>query len=574
MKAPSLAARTFVFASLPVCTVLLSSFLVINWRIRNQIKQEITQSLRSHQVSLDRLRLENAERVRRTLGILAENAGLKAGISLLRELSLRDAVLDARSRREIGQTLEAQLQDLSGMLDYDFFALIDWNDRPVVAILRKGANLQSIPAPEPLPEDHSLIKLNGGLYALDSVPINLNSENLGRISVGKLLQLNTTSAGEHAVLLQGASLLLTTLPQEWASSVGASVARACARSETCEVEIDREVYLAHAAETATLGSPFRLFHLRSVDAATARLTNALRGIMLTAAIASLIVAFLLSGIGARSVAGPLRLLSETLLASEREGTLPTALSLSSRIPEVVVLTESLQRAARSALDSQQKLEHAYLQFLESMTEALDARDAYTAGHSRRVSEYSVGIARVLGLDAASTETIRIGSLLHDIGKIGIPDGILNKQGRLTDEEFAVIKLHPQIGTRILERVGRYEEYLPIVELHHENHDGTGYPHRMSGSDIPLAARIVHVADAYDAMSSNRSYRTRLPEERIRQILQECAGTQFDPAVVKAFLRLEVSTFVEVITEELEKLDYAIQTWEVPALAVPGVEPVR
>jgi len=135
------------------------------------------------------------------------------------------------------------------------------------------------------------------------------------------------------------------------------------------------------------------------------------------------------------------------------------------------------------------------------------------------------------------ETIRIGALLHDIGKIGVPDAVLQKPGRLTEEEFTLIRQHPQIGRRILEKLGHFEKYLPIVELHHEDIDGNGYPYGLRAERIPLGARIVHVADAYDAMTTDRSYRKALPLERVRVVMRQAAGSQFDPHLVETLLMI-------------------------------------
>jgi len=187
----------------------------------------------------------------------------------------------------------------------------------------------------------------------------------------------------------------------------------------------------------------------------------------------------------------------------------------------------LNRAAGSILESHQNLESAYVEFVETMAQALDARDTYTAGHSHRVSEYSVAIAQAMGLASESVEMIRIGAELHDIGKIGIPDHVLQKPGRLSPQEFDLIKQHPQIGKRILEKVGRFDRYLPIVELHHENHDGTGYPYGLKDDGIPIEARIVHVADVYDAITSDRAYRRAMTRTQVFELLERGTGTQFD-----------------------------------------------
>ena len=174
-------------------------------------------------------------------------------------------------------------------------------------------------------------------------------------------------------------------------------------------------------------------------------------------------------------------------------------------------------------------------FAETLAAALDARDPYTAGHSLRVADYSLEIAHELGLSQHQIEIICIGAQLHDIGKIGISDGILLKPGPLTPAEFGLIKLHPQIGRRILEKDPGFDSILDLVELHHENWDGTGYPYGLAEHKIPLEARIVRVADAFDAMTTDRSYRTgHSPESAIEEI-RACSGRQFDPNIARAFL---------------------------------------
>jgi HD-GYP domain-containing protein (c-di-GMP phosphodiesterase class II) len=156
-----------------------------------------------------------------------------------------------------------------------------------------------------------------------------------------------------------------------------------------------------------------------------------------------------------------------------------------------------------------------------------------------VSELSCAVAQAMNLTADQVEEIRIGALLHDIGKIGIADSVLQKPGRLTKEEMALIHQHPRIGRTILEGVRGFRSYLPVVELHHEDWNGTGYPLGLRGDAIPLAARIVHLADAYDAMTSDRPYRRGMSRQQAIGILKDNAGTQFDPAIVLTFIELGI-----------------------------------
>jgi HD-GYP domain-containing protein (c-di-GMP phosphodiesterase class II) len=194
-----------------------------------------------------------------------------------------------------------------------------------------------------------------------------------------------------------------------------------------------------------------------------------------------------------------------------------------------------RRSAKILQESKNHLEEAVLQFVETMAQALDARDKYTAGHSDRVSINSTVIAEAMRLAPEEIEIIRIGARLHDIGKIGIPDTVLQKPGKLTEDEYALIRLHPQIGKKILEKVERLQKYLPIVELHHEDYDGGGYPYGLHGQSVPVGVRIVHVVDVFDAITSDRAYRKARSREDMVAIMSSESGQQFDPAVLAAFL---------------------------------------
>ena len=203
--------------------------------------------------------------------------------------------------------------------------------------------------------------------------------------------------------------------------------------------------------------------------------------------------------------------------------------------ELNALTETFNALMSSLATAEQATEAAYLAAIKALAAALDARDPYTAGHSERVSALSVMIGRWLALPQSEIEVLRLGALLHDIGKIGIRDKVLAKVGPLTDEEFEIIKTHPTVGARILREVPFLSAHVPIVELHHEQPDGGGYPHGLTGELTPLLARIVHVADAFDAMTSARAYRAAQDEPHALGELHRYRGTRFDTEVVDAFV---------------------------------------
>lgn len=173
--------------------------------------------------------------------------------------------------------------------------------------------------------------------------------------------------------------------------------------------------------------------------------------------------------------------------------------------------------------------------VRAFVSAIDAKDEYTCGHSSRVSELAVSLARQMGLDAEDVENIRMSALLHDIGKIGISDAILRKPGKLTVEEFNEIKKHPELGYRILRDVPQFRKMLPGIRFHHESWDGSGYPQGLRGEEIPLMARIMAVADAFDAMTSTRTYRMGLPLERVLEVFRNGRDQQWDANIVDLLL---------------------------------------
>lgn len=217
------------------------------------------------------------------------------------------------------------------------------------------------------------------------------------------------------------------------------------------------------------------------------------------------------------------------------------------------LQREVTRQTRRAENRRKELEVLSVEIIETLATAIDAKDVYTKGHSARVAEYSALLAEKLGWDENRIEKLRYKALLHDVGKIGIPDRVLNKDGRLTDEEFNVIKSHTTIGADILSGVSSLSNMYKIARSHHERFDGNGYPDHLKGLEIPEEARLVGIADAYDAMSSDRVYRKALPKDVIRAELIRGKGTQFDPDMLAVFLAMfeagELDVNLEVVSPE-------------------------
>ena len=191
------------------------------------------------------------------------------------------------------------------------------------------------------------------------------------------------------------------------------------------------------------------------------------------------------------------------------------------------------------------LEKAYLESIETLRYTVEAKDTYTRGHSDRVSEFSVLIGKQIGLSDNDMKTLQIGGLFHDIGKIGVPDTILQKESKLTDDEYSEIKNHPSIGAHILSTATIFKDIIPIVKHHHERFDGRGYPGQLKGEDIPYLARITAIADSFDAMTSKRTYRDALPIETVIAEFERCKGTQFDPELTDVFLDILRNHYDEI-----------------------------
>ena len=207
--------------------------------------------------------------------------------------------------------------------------------------------------------------------------------------------------------------------------------------------------------------------------------------------------------------------------------------------------DEIKRINEELEDSKEQLEQAYLDMVQTLRYTVEAKDTYTRGHSDRVSEYSVLIGEKLGLPEEQIKTLRVGGLFHDIGKIGIPDSILLKPGKLTDDEYSEIKNHPAIGAHILGSAKIFQDIIPIVKHHHEKYDGNGYPSRLKGEEIPYLARIAAVADTFDAMTSRRSYRGPINVEQVKEEIKRCEGTQFDPQIAEVFL--------DILNNEFDKI---------------------
>jgi putative nucleotidyltransferase with HDIG domain len=219
----------------------------------------------------------------------------------------------------------------------------------------------------------------------------------------------------------------------------------------------------------------------------------------------------------------------------------------------VEIFEALARQAETAINNAQlhhDVQQLFLSTVKSLTAAIDAKDPYTRGHSERVCRISLAIARELGLGEPDRQNLELSALLHDIGKIGIPESILGKKTSLSENDWQIIKKHPVLGENIVKPITQLQHLLPILRAHHERVDGAGYPNGVSGEKIPLLARIIAIADTFDAMTSDRPYRSRMTEEEALEEIKKNIGKQFDSEVVEAFLRAYEKGWIRAISREI------------------------
>lgn len=533
MKTP-LKTRAFVLCFVPFALLLTSSFWMIQRFVQATVREGLLSSLRQNESAIANLHARNNQEKSRFLRVAGENSALKAGIELLRT---HPHSLSARI------TVEDQLRELGEHMGFDFMLVTAPNRTPLAGVVRGSSGNHSELIPIDLSvlddRDSGIVFLNGRSLQVASVPVDVDEENIALLAVGEFFSL--PGGNLPMVLLQHGKVIESSVAHVAPSDLGRALSNCDERSE-CDLQLLGSNWIALPVESYR--GDFVLMSLENVDAATAPIQLRLRQLFLSLAIVSILVALLCSLGSSASIAKPIAGIVANLRTAASTGKLSEFEGRTSSIQEIQALAEIYNRAAVSVRAAGENLQSAYFEFVGSLANALDARDPYTAGHSRRVSQLSCATAEAMRLRAEDVERIRIGALLHDIGKIGVSDSVLQKPGKLTNEEFNQVKQHPVIGRRILEGVQGFAPYLAAVELHHENWNGTGYPKGQRGEETPIDARIIHVSDAYDAMTTNRSYRRGMSHEKAISILVENAGIQFDPRIVATFIALPRSVLMQ------------------------------
>jgi HD-GYP domain-containing protein (c-di-GMP phosphodiesterase class II) len=547
--------RAFFLCFIPFTLLLSASFWMVQRFVQSTVREGLRTSMRENQLAIAHIHAKSDLQNNRFLKVAGENAALKAGMQLL---------LSQPHSATARGTVEDQLRELGEHMGFDYLLMSTPNGAPLAGVFR-SAQGKSDAAGELIPLDTSSLQsaypglslVDGRIFQVASVPIDQNNENIGSLSVGVFFAFSEFTI--PAVLMHDGYILQSNIPDTPAAELDLAL-RACDPSLECNVYLHNANWIS--LPMASFGGNYLLRGLQNSDQAIAPVQSRLRNLFFLVAIVSVLFALLGSIASSRSMVKPIAALVSHLRNATRTGVLPEFAADPSSVTEIHDLATAYNRAARAVRAANESLNSANLEFVGSLANALDARDRYTAGHSWRVSQISCFVASSMKLAPEHIERIRVGALLHDIGKIGIADSLLQKRGMLTEEQFAIIKEHPVIGRRILEGVQGLTPFLDAVELHHENWDGTGYPKGLRGEETAIDARIIHVSDAYDAMTTNRSYRRGMTHDQAIHILRENSGKQYDPLIVQHILSIPRELLISLIGRS-ERTDHLLEFSEAP-----------
>ena len=511
-----------------IASVLGLTFLVLSWQTQARLRRAVADDLEGSQQRFADIEARRTRERRLQAVALAENPTLKAAVDTYvseREQGTPSADLLPTIRHEA-----VKLADLMGV---PALALVDGTGAILASAGRRSNDWPPgarVAWAQPAEGDEVVIGRGRGLFLATTVPLQLGPDTVGTVLLATPLDdayATTLSAGARAdvvIFHQGHVVASSTT-----SGLRKAIESAGLPAAGPVVVDGQELVVRRLSQ---LGST-DVYAVSSVASAATATTSEVTRVMFFVGALALLLAGAASLWLARTLAKPIDDLTVSLARMAETKDLDEPLPRSGVSREIDALADSFDTLRSAVSQAEAESDAAYLGVIGALAAALDARDPYTAGHSQRVAELSVLLAWEMQLSEEDRETLRLGALLHDVGKIGISDSVLRKPGKLTQEEFDHIKLHPVLGARILRPLAFLAPHLPVVELHHERLDGRGYPLGLRGDDIPLFARIVHVADAFDAMTSARAYRPARPAAEAMAELWRNVGTDFDPRVVQA-----------------------------------------
>ena len=411
--------RAFLLCFIPVALLLTVSFWATRGLVQATVKDGLRSSLRENHLSIARLRSRSDLRNSRFLKVVGENASLKAGLQLL---------LSDPSSSDARETVGDQLRELCEQMGLDFLLVSDPGGNALAAVLRTGEEITLLATPPEHSPRNGLMVEGDRVYQVVSVSIDQGDENMGTLSVGE--RFDVSEFNTPAVLIRDGKVLKSSIPGITLPGVEAAL-RECRGEGECEVRLGGQAYISLPLQSLSFGDGFVVRTLQNVDGASGPVQSILNRVFLMASVGAVILALLFNVLSAQNIVGPITAMISDLRKSEKTGLLPEFGGALSPVREVRELTSSFNRAAGAIREARRTLQGAYVEFVGSLASALDARDQYTAGHSGRVSEVSCAIATAMGIAGDELNDIRIGALLHDIGKIGISDTVLQKPGKLT-----------------------------------------------------------------------------------------------------------------------------------------------
>jgi putative nucleotidyltransferase with HDIG domain len=531
---PRLLVRTLTVTFATVALLLGLVFVIVMLTVRNEVRQSVLAQLESSQRMFAALESRRQRELQAQAATIADSPTLVAALDTI---EVEAASRSGGANPEAIETIDRELQKVAARVEADAIVLTE----PRGTIIDSAGRLADrwprgrrvlLPDAAAAGGD-GVIRSGDAVFRVIAVPLQLPDAVVGRLYLASIVDrpfaegLARLSGTRIAILSDGA-YIAGTLPDRAARML--EVHLAGSHPADAPVALDGDSFAIRRLITTGDTS---FYALSSIDEASRPALRSTMRNLAGLAGAALGVALAASFVLARLLSAPVGALARSLSSRAASRDVFTALPLTGSSREIDALTQTFNALMASVAEAEAQTEAAYTGAIRALATALDARDPYTAGHSERVSVLSVAIARTLALADEEIEVLRLGALLHDIGKIGVADSILMKPGPLTEAEFAAIRQHPALGARILRPVPFLARHIPIVELHHERPDGLGYPLGLRGDDIPLAARIVHVADAYDAITTARAYRgARTPAAALRE-LWRCAGTAFHAEIVGA-----------------------------------------
>jgi putative nucleotidyltransferase with HDIG domain len=534
--APRFVQRVVAIAFATVVGLLAAISAVLVLETRAVVERGITSDLTAAQRQLAGSQRDRQREALLRASLISSSPTLKTVLESYQEE--RSFGADDIARRELDR-LQQEVLRIAPLLRSDVLAIVGPEGRVIVSAgpaadsWRPGTAVLGVVDVQAIESDQ-VIETGALTYRATIAPVAA-ADGVTLAYLVEARRLDWRYAGELAgqarsdiAILIGDRLIARTADGPALSALSDGLARRAIDPRAGDFEAGGE---RHGYLLVQRVGPASIYAVASITAARDRATEAAVPRLFAIVAGGLVLCLIASISLAHRVAAPIDRVSREISAMVESQMAPPP-PRNQSIQELDALGASFSTLLQTVHEARAETSAAYLGAIRALVAALDARDPYTAGHSERVSLLSVAIGHAMGLGQDDLDVLRLGALLHDIGKIGISDAILTKPTRLSAEEFEAIKRHTLLGAQILQPIGFLAAHVPIVELHHERPDGGGYPHGLRAEDIPIHAGIVHVADAFDAMTTARAYRDARPTSEALGELWNHAGTDFDVAALQ------------------------------------------